>query len=865
MASVPGKFVYTPAVGKVLPAGTHEIVVDFTPADAKGYTTAQATVLLKVTKATPVITWPAPASISYGTALSAAQLNAKASVPGTFVYAPAAGAVLPAGAQTLTATFTPADDAGCTTAQATVPLTVTQATPAITWTKPAAVVYGAVLGASQLNAKASVPGTFVYAPAAGEVLQTGAQTLSAAFTPTDSANYAAAQAAVQLTVKKATPALTWAIPTPIAYGTRISATQLNAAASVPGTFVYTPAAGAVLTAGAQTLSAAFTPADSANYATSQASVQLTVTKATPIVKWAAPSSISQGTALSSAQLNATALVPGTFKYTPRSGETLAAGTHTLSVIFTPTDAADYAAVQASVPLTVAKAIPIVPFSAPASISEDIEPSAAQFHAGRAPAPPKAVSAGARKTVRVKESVPEIAPAKASIKPSAEVPARPSVRLSAEPTAGLPSDATGTAMVKAGAPKAPIDVGPGLDLMGSAVLEDGTTIYLVLQPGTAGLLNANRLVSQFFGSAGKKPGIVINRFEPPSAEGAGDQTPATLIRPAYSPISSLIGQVARSAPEIPATPAKKTRFSLKGLSRSIWAKISNSDETQSMTPLGLADETDNSGTPLGATEPGGTTSLPARSAYPSPAGSLFAEAKPMTFTPTDRTSRTDHAEAKRGVGHSVSTPRHHSEPETRIYKGSAYVKGADGQWHLKEAQDSAVKRESLASGWPMPAPIYYGSELTGTEFNAKSHPAPPAKASTAEGGRQSRKKKRAPRKIAARAHCEGGCQKDCCKAGGQGCCKAHGQGFGKAHSQVCRQAVCKGCEVRCQVASQGCKVPVEVYSEVAGQDRCKDTDQGSGKGAGSGHCQAPDQACRKAPCQVRRKCPGQGCCQGCGKG
>jgi pilus assembly protein CpaE len=748
MASVPGTFAYTPAVGKMLPAGTHEILVDFTPADASGYTTAQATVLLTVTKATPVITWPVPASISYGTALSAAQFNAKASVPGKFRYAPAAGEVLPAGAQTLTATFTPADDAGCTMAQATVPLTVTQAAPAITWTKPSAVVYGAALDVAQLNAKASISGTFFYTPAAGEVLPAGAQTLSAAFTPTDSANYATAQATVQLTVKKATPAIAWSMPAPIAYGTGLSAAQLNAKASVAGTFVYTPAAGALLTAGAQTLLAAFTPFDSANYASAQAYVQLTVSKATPIIKWAPPSPISQGAALGSEQLNATALVSGTFVYSPAAGEVLGAGMHTLSVTFNPKDSADYTAVQASVSLTVAKAMPVIPLPASTAISQDIAPSAAQFLVEPTPAPPKAVHAGTRKPVRAKESMPGIAPAKASIKPSAGTPARASVRLSAETPADLSADATGTALVKTGAPKSPIDVGPGLNLMGSAVLEDGTTIYLVLQPGSAGLPNANRLVSQFFGSAGSKPGIVINRFEPPSAEADGDQTSAALMRPAYSPVSSLIGQVARSAPEIPATPEKKTRFSLKGLSKSIWSKISNSDETQRMTQLGLGDERDNFDTPHGATQPGGTTSLPARSAYASPAGNLFAEAKPMTFTPTDRASRTDHTEAKRGVGQGVSAHRHHNEPETRVYKGSTYVKGADGQWHLKEAQDSTVKKESPASTWPMPAPIYYGSELRGTEFNAKSRLAP-AKASAAEGGKPT-KKKRLPKKAAGKA-------------------------------------------------------------------------------------------------------------------
>ena len=65
---------------------------------------------------------------------------------------------------------------------------------------------------------------------------------------------------------KATPTITWATPADIVYGTALSATQLNATASVPGTFVYTPPAGDRAEAGAaQTLSVTFTPTDAANY------------------------------------------------------------------------------------------------------------------------------------------------------------------------------------------------------------------------------------------------------------------------------------------------------------------------------------------------------------------------------------------------------------------------------------------------------------------------------------------------------------------------------------------------------------------------------------------------------------------------
>jgi hypothetical protein len=78
------------------------------------------------------ITWSDPADITYGTALSGTQLDATASVPGTFTYAPATGTVLHAGAgEALTAHFVPSDPSLGTadwTAQINVleaPLTIT--------------------------------------------------------------------------------------------------------------------------------------------------------------------------------------------------------------------------------------------------------------------------------------------------------------------------------------------------------------------------------------------------------------------------------------------------------------------------------------------------------------------------------------------------------------------------------------------------------------------------------------------------------------------------------------------------------------------------------------------------------------------
>jgi hypothetical protein len=80
----------------------------------------------------------------------------------------------------------------------------------------------------------------------------------------------------------------------------------------------------------------------------------TVNKADPTITWNAPAAIDYGTALNATQLNATANVDGTFAYTPETGSVLNAGTHTLSVQFTPNDTTSYNSASKSVSLTVNK-------------------------------------------------------------------------------------------------------------------------------------------------------------------------------------------------------------------------------------------------------------------------------------------------------------------------------------------------------------------------------------------------------------------------------------------------------------------------------------------------------------------------------
>jgi Flp pilus assembly CpaE family ATPase len=337
--------------------------------------------LASAERMTPVITWPAPDPIAYGNKLTFAQLNATASVEGTFAYTPGPGYVLPVGTHTLWVTFTPADLGSYSTHQTAISIVVVKATPSLSWPTPADIIYGAALGDVQLNASAPVPGKFDYSPAVGEVLPPGTHTLSVTFTPSDSANYSAAQGSVPLAVARARCAIQWPALDSITYGTELSNTQLCAAAPVPGTFEYNPGLGAVLAAGEHKLSVTFTPADRLAYSASHAAASLTVAKAAPAITWTAPDPIAQGIGIGAAELNATATVPGSFAYKPAAGEILAPGTHELSLIFTPADRLNYSTVSAAVPLTVTEKLPPpITWPAPSAIFYGTALSAIQLNA-----------------------------------------------------------------------------------------------------------------------------------------------------------------------------------------------------------------------------------------------------------------------------------------------------------------------------------------------------------------------------------------------------------------------------------------------------------------------------------------------------
>ncbi|MGP0064204.1 MAG: putative Ig domain-containing protein [Isosphaeraceae bacterium] len=363
---------------------TVDVSDDESPADLLSET---FTVNVSPVVTTPTITWSNPAGIVYGTALSGAQLDASASVAGTFQYAPALGKVLTAGQdQTLTVDFTPNDTIDYTTATDTVTINVNQATPVVS-VNPVDLTTGTALANSQLSGTATwtvdgalvnVAGTFTYTSAAGTVLGAGnGQVESVTFTPQDTTDYSTVTTSVTVNVGQITESVT-VNSVDLTYGTALANGQLSGTATatiggtpttMAGTYAYTSAVGRLLGAGnGQVESVTFTPTNTSEYTPVTTTVTVNVAPAMPSVS-INPLSMTYGTALANSQLSGTATwtvngangsVPGTYAYTSAAGSVLGAGNgQTESVTFTPQDTTDYSAVTTTVTVNMAQATPIV--------------------------------------------------------------------------------------------------------------------------------------------------------------------------------------------------------------------------------------------------------------------------------------------------------------------------------------------------------------------------------------------------------------------------------------------------------------------------------------------------------------------------
>lgn len=248
--------------------------------------------------------------------------------------------------------------------------------PTITWNTPAAITYGTPLGTPELSAFASAAGTLVYNPPAGTILNAGSgRTLSVTFTPADPVRFTATSATVQIDVLQAP--LTVAANSVSVYAGSADPPLTGTIAGLVNNDNITAAYIASGTSKSLPADYPITPVLSdpqnrlPNYKVALLNGTFRVI-ANSKITWNNPVSIAYGTPLAATQLNATASTPGTFAYNPPPGTVLSAGNgQTLSVTFTPADAAHFTTESANVkidvvpsPLTVTAASLSRPYGSP---------------------------------------------------------------------------------------------------------------------------------------------------------------------------------------------------------------------------------------------------------------------------------------------------------------------------------------------------------------------------------------------------------------------------------------------------------------------------------------------------------------------
>jgi hypothetical protein len=201
-----GTFVYTPGAGVVLDPGVHTLSAAFTPFDAN-FESGTVTTTITVRKWTPGAQVTGDGHHTYDGqphGITARVIGAGGAELGPITITYNGSAALPVNAGFYQAVIAFAGDDYHEPANIPVFIWIDKATPTLSWNAPGAIVYGTPLGAAQLNAQASVPGTISYSPAAGTVLAaTPGRTLNATFVPADSANYNWGSAATTIAVMPA--------------------------------------------------------------------------------------------------------------------------------------------------------------------------------------------------------------------------------------------------------------------------------------------------------------------------------------------------------------------------------------------------------------------------------------------------------------------------------------------------------------------------------------------------------------------------------------------------------------------------------------------------------------------------------------
>ena len=361
-ANTGGSFAYSPPLSAVLPSGTNLLSVVFTPSDTNTYSVVTGTLSLVVSRV-PLSATATDASRPYGAtnpAFTGLIIGLVNSDNITASYASPATTNSPQGTYPIVPTLVDPNNrqTNYIVSLTNGTLTVTHGISIVTW-NPSPIIYGTALSSNQLNATANTLGTFVYSVTNGTVLNVATNQVSVAFTPNDTTNFLPVTNTVNLVVTPAPLIVTgsnaaraYGDTNPVFTGTIVGVTNgdnITATFSCSAVTNSTPGPYAIVPA-------LIDPNNRlTNYSTNLVNGSLTIAPIPTQVTWITPSQITYGTALDTNQLNATATVPGTFAYSPPPGYIPNSGPNTLSVTFTPNDSITYAGASANVRLQVNQA------------------------------------------------------------------------------------------------------------------------------------------------------------------------------------------------------------------------------------------------------------------------------------------------------------------------------------------------------------------------------------------------------------------------------------------------------------------------------------------------------------------------------
>lgn len=325
---------------------------------------------------------PSAAPITYGSVINTSALSGSGSLAGTWSWVdedankatPNVGTV-----NGLNVIFTPNDD-NVKPATMTVSLTITAATPTLTWTatpetaqvhekktftasstntdNTAAITYSIISGGDYATIDATT----------GVVTMLKAGTITVQASQAATTNFAAPSSiTTTCTISKAPTKITSdpEIDGDIVYGAQLSDLKLKANTgaaqntvnnqAVDGTFAIT--SGDISSAGQHTITVTFTPANTDMYAPCTKDISVTVLKAEPNATPQA-GDITYGKKVNESVLTNTGTTEGTWTWADddKKEQVLEVGTHNnLAVHFTPTDQANYNEIDGTVSLTINKA------------------------------------------------------------------------------------------------------------------------------------------------------------------------------------------------------------------------------------------------------------------------------------------------------------------------------------------------------------------------------------------------------------------------------------------------------------------------------------------------------------------------------